>query len=72
MNENGNNVGCTGECSKCSSAQHSYCAVIIARKNQELLLGILGAMAQPKEDLITPKQGGDEDPDENKPKNKTK
>lgn len=70
MNE-ANNIGCTRDCSKCSSAQHSYCSVVIAQKNQELLLAILGMMARPTE-LITPKQGGDEDPDENKPKNKTK
>lgn len=64
---NGNNQGCTGDCSRCSSAQHSYCAVLTARKNQELLMGIVTLLAQPQQ-LITPMQGGEEDPAELKPK----
>lgn len=63
---NGNNQGCTGDCSRCSSAQHSYCAVLTARKNQELLMGIVTLLAQPQ--LITPMQGGEQDPVELKPK----
>lgn len=70
MNE-ANNIGCTRDCSKCSSAQHSYCSVVIAQKNQELLLAILGMMAQPTE-LITPKQGGEDAPAFKEPKTKTK
>jgi hypothetical protein len=64
---NGNNQGCTGDCSRCSSAQHSYCAVLTARKNQEILMGIVTLLAQPQQ-LITPMQGGEEDPAELKPK----
>lgn len=64
---NGNNQGCTGDCSRCSSAQHSYCSVLIARKNQEILMGIVTLLAQPQQ-LITPMQGGEEDPAELKPK----
>jgi hypothetical protein len=66
---NGNNQGCTGDCSRCSSAQHSYCAVLTARKNQEILMGIVTLLAQPQQ-LITPMQGGEEDPAELKPKTK--
>lgn len=70
MNET-QNTGCTRECARCTSAQHSYCAVVMAQKNQELLLSILGAMAQPQ-DLITPMQGGEEDPADIKHKTKSK
>lgn len=64
---NGNNQGCTGDCSRCSSAQHSYCAVLTARKNQEILMGIVTLLAQPQQ-LITPMQGGEEAPVELKTK----
>lgn len=64
---NGNNQGCTGDCSRCSSAQHSYCAVLTSRKNQELLMMLISSLAQPPQ-LITPMQGGEEDPAELKPK----
>lgn len=70
MNEN-HNTGCTRDCSRCSSAQHSYCAVIMAQKNQEILLAILGALAQPDE-LMTPMQGGEDVPADNKTKTKIK
>jgi hypothetical protein len=41
--------------------------VLTARKNQELLMGIVTLLAQPQQ-LITPMQGGEEDPAELKPK----
>jgi hypothetical protein len=41
--------------------------VLTARKNQEILMGIVTLLAQPQQ-LITPMQGGEEDPAELKTK----
>lgn len=70
MNTNNNN-GCTGDCSRCSSAQHSFCAVLIARKNQEILMAIASMLAQPQQ-LITPMQRGEEDSAISQPKQPAK
>ena len=59
--------GCDNHCETCSSANHAYCAVMIAKSNQQMLIEMQVKMqGMSNIQLITPKQDGEiEVPEDN-------
>lgn len=58
--------GCDNNCATCNSANHAYCALLIAKSNQQMLIDMQAKMQGMSDvKLITPKQDGEiEVPDE--------
>lgn len=58
--------GCDNHCETCSSVNHAYCAVMIAKSNQQMLIDMqLKMQGMSNVQLITPIQDGEiEVPDE--------
>ncbi len=55
-----NKQGCDNHCETCSSANHAYCAVMIAKSNQVMLIEMQVKMqGMSNVQLITPKQDGE-------------
>jgi hypothetical protein len=59
--------GCDNNCATCNSANHAYCALLIAKSNQQILIDMQANMQGVSDvQLITPKQDGErEDPEDN-------
>lgn len=52
--------GCDNHCETCSSANHAYCAVMIAKSNQQMLIDMQVKMqGMGNVQLITPIQDGE-------------
>lgn len=52
--------GCDNHCETCSSANHAYCAVMIAKSNQQMLIDMQVKMqGMSNVQLITPNQDGE-------------
>lgn len=52
--------GCDNHCETCSSANHAYCAVMIAKSNQQMLIDMQAKMQGMSDvKLITPIQDGE-------------
>lgn len=59
--------GCDNRCDTCSSANHAYCAVMIARSNQQMLMQIQEVVFSMREiKVYTPIQEGENKVPENK------
>lgn len=60
--------GCDNNCTTCSSANHAYCALVIAKTNQSALVEIMAILQAMRETKIyTPIQEGEiEVPEDNK------
>lgn len=58
--------GCDNNCATCNSANHAYCALLIAKSNQQMLIDMQAKMQGMSDvQLITPMQEGEiEVPDE--------
>lgn len=58
--------GCDNNCATCNSANHAYCALLIAKSNQQMLIDMQAKMQGMSDvKLITPIQDGEiEVPDE--------
>nr|DAX61622.1 MAG TPA: hypothetical protein [Caudoviricetes sp.] len=60
--------GCDNDCMTCPTQQQSCCAVLMAKKNQELLMAIATALDPIVREvtLVAPNLGGEEVPEKTK------
>jgi hypothetical protein len=64
--------GCDNNCTTCSSANHAYCALVIAKTNQSALVEIMAILQAMRETKIyTPMQEGETEVSANNKQSKT-